>query len=167
MPAALVEAHQMGFDYRHGAGVDFEPYPRFMTAAETTDWLQAWTGNPDLDGAEFRVFGQDGTGGVAAFWLVRDGEPLTQQPVVFLGSEGETAVVARNLDSYLWLLAGGFGPCEATMYPRVEHEPQVDARLLRIAERWAPAARQSAVEVINAAREEFPTFDETMDSLCR
>jgi hypothetical protein len=81
------------------------------------------------------------------------------------GSEGETGVVARNLDSYLWLLATGFGPYEAMMYPRVEHDPQADAR--QIAERWAPSARQSAVDVIGTARDEFPDFDEMMESLCR
>ena len=51
--------------------------------------------------------GKDGSGGQAAFWLVRVGEQLTHQPVVFLGCEGETGVVARNLDGYLWLLAAG------------------------------------------------------------
>ncbi|GAA2446856.1 hypothetical protein GCM10010191_74990 [Actinomadura vinacea] len=165
MPTALIEAHRMGFDYRDGAGVDFEPYPRFLTPAETGDWLRAWTGNPSLDGAEFRVFGQDGAGGVAAFWLVRDGQPLARQPVVYLGSEGETAVVARDLADYLWLLAAGFGPLEARMYPRHEHEPRADARLTRIAE--GRAARRSADEVISAAREEFPDFDEIVESLCR
>src|SRR5689334_7330176 len=120
MPAALVEAQRDGFDYRDGDGVDFEPYEEFLDAAETTRWWQAWTGNPAADGSRFRVFGQDGTGGMAAFWLVRDGEPVERQPVVFLGSEGETQVVAADLDSYLWLLADGFGPLEAAGYP--EHD---------------------------------------------
>ncbi|GLW10308.1 hypothetical protein Misp01_54360 [Microtetraspora sp. NBRC 13810] len=157
----------MGFDYRDGAGVDFEPYPQFLTAADTAQWWRAWMGNPSVDGAEFRVFGQDGTGGMAAFWLVRSGEPLTQQPVVFLDSEGRTGLVARNLDGYLWLIAAGFGPFEAMMYPTHEHEPRADARLTQIAERWAPSARQPAAEVIGTARQEFPYFDETVESLCR
>lgn len=73
---------------------------------------------------EFRIFGQDGTGGLAAFWLVRMGESIAGQPVVFLGSEGETGVVARDLAAYLWLLADGYGPLEATMHPRHEHDPR-------------------------------------------
>ena len=110
LPTPLTEAHAVDFDYRGGAGVDFEPYPDFLDATETAEWWLASTGNGELDGSEFRVFGQDGTGGNAAFWVVRRGEPLEQQPVVFLGSEGETGVVAQNLWAYLWLLADGFGP---------------------------------------------------------
>ncbi|MFF4453234.1 SMI1/KNR4 family protein [Streptomyces goshikiensis] len=102
------------FDYADGkTGGDFEPFPAFLSAAETTDWFQAWTGNSELDGNDFRVFGQDGTGGYAAIWLIRPGRPLAEQPVVFLGSEGETGVVARDLGDFLWLLADGFGPWEA------------------------------------------------------
>ena len=104
---------------------------------------------------------------MAAFWLVRGGVPLTRQPVVFLGSEGEAAVVARDVDGYLRLLAAGFGPFEAMMYPRHEHDPRADIRLTQIAERWAPSARQSAAELISAAREGFPDFAATMDSLRR
>ncbi|PZF93500.1 SMI1/KNR4 family protein [Micromonospora deserti] len=167
LPTPLSEAHAVGFDYRDGAGVDFEPYPDFLDEREWANWWRAWTGNQGLDGAEFRVFGQDGTGGNAAFWLVRPGEPLEQQPVVFLGSEGEIGVVAQNLWTYLWLLADGFGPWEATEYPNHEHEPRRDARLTEIAERWAPSHRKSADEVITAAREEFPGFEELIDSMCR
>jgi hypothetical protein len=156
MPEALIEVYQGGFDYRNGAGVDFEPYPQFLTAAETAWWWRAWTGNPALNGAEFRVFGKDGSGGQAAFWLVRAGEPLTQQPVVFLGSEGETGVVARNLDGYLWLLAAGFGPYEATAYPSQEHDPRRDDRLNQVAERWASSARQSATEVNRRRPDRIP-----------
>ncbi|MGC3859044.1 SMI1/KNR4 family protein [Micromonospora chersina] len=117
LPPALSEAHEVGFDYRDGAGVDFEPYPDFLDAGETAEWWRAWTGNAELDGSELRVFGQDGTGGLA----------------VFLGSEGETGVLAQNLWAYLWLLADGFGPWEATAYPDHEHELPTDARLTEIA----------------------------------
>ncbi|MGS2613885.1 SMI1/KNR4 family protein [Micromonospora sp. LZ34] len=167
LPTPLSEAHEVGFDYRGGAGVDFEPYPDFLDAGETAEWSRAWTGNAEVDGSEFRVFGQDGTGGLAAFWLVRPGEPIEQQPVVFLGSEGETGVVAQNLWAYLWLLADGFGPWEATEYPNHEHEPRTDPRVMEIAERWAPSHRMSAGEVIAAAREEFPGFEALIESMCR
>lgn len=167
LPAALSEAHEVGFDYRDGDGVDFEPYPGILDARETAEWWRAWTGNGELDGSEFRAFGQDGTGGIAAFWLVRPGEPIEQQPVAFLGSEGEMGVVARNLWVYLWLLADGFGPWEARDYPDHEHQPRPDARLREIAERWAPGHRASAGEVIAAARAEFPDFEELIGALCR
>ncbi|MFI7022777.1 SMI1/KNR4 family protein [Micromonospora sp. NPDC049900] len=167
LPAPLAEAHAGDFDYRDGAGVDFEPYTEFLDPDETTDWWRSWTGNAELDGAGFRVFGQDGTGGLAAFWLVRADEPIERQPVVFLGSEGETGVVAQDLGSYLWLLADGFGPWEAAQYPEHEHEPQPDSRLTEIAQRFAPDRRRSAGEVIAAARAEFPDFDMQIDALCR
>jgi hypothetical protein len=31
--------------------------------------------------------------------------------------------------AYLWLLTGGFGPLEATMYPKHQHDPRADVRL--------------------------------------
>jgi hypothetical protein len=167
LPAALLDAHRDGFDYRDGDGVDFETYTEFLDRAETARWWQAWTGNPTVDGSEFRMFGHDGSGGMAAFWLVRDGAPVERQPVVFLGSEGEVGVVAADLDSYLWLLADGFGPMEAAMFPEHEHVPRVEARLVEVARRWAPAAGRSAVEVITAARAEFPDFEATVTAQCR
>jgi len=163
LPAALAEVNAGEFDY--DKGIDFEPFPEFLSAAETADWIRAWTGNPGLDGAGFRVFGQDGTGGYAAFWLVRPGAPLPEQPVVFLGSEGERAVVARDLDGYLWLLAGGVGPYEATAYGACLGT--ADERLTAIAQRYAPGARRPAAEVIAAAQAEFPDFDALVGSWCR
>ncbi|MDJ0345135.1 hypothetical protein QMK19_31840 [Streptomyces sp. H10-C2] len=76
-----------------------------------------------LNGDSFRVFGQDGTGGYAAFWLVRPGRSLVEQPVVFLGSEGDVGVVARDLAGYLWLLAEGFGPSKRSIHRKAPHDP--------------------------------------------
>ncbi|MBC3843571.1 SMI1/KNR4 family protein [Streptacidiphilus sp. 4-A2] len=118
----MTAVHAAGFDY-HDSGVDYEPFPEFLSAEETTDWLRAWTGNGELTGDGFRVFGQDGTGGCTAFWLVRPDRPLTDQPVVFLGSEGELAVVASDLGRYLWLLADGFGPRAAVDHQPDGHQP--------------------------------------------
>lgn len=167
LPPELGEAHAVGFDYRNGDGVDFEPYDAFLSGGETAQWWRAWTGNQAENGSGFRVFGQDGTGGLAAFWLIRPGVPIRQQPVVFLGSEGEVAVVARDLGAYLWLLAGGFGPLEATMYPQHQHDPRADVRLAEIAQRYAPSARQEPAEIIAAAAAEFPDFEALIDSACR
>jgi hypothetical protein len=63
--------------------MDFEPYDSFQSAEENADWIHAWTGNQTLDGAEYRIFGQDGTGGLAAIWIARAGAPLLDQPIVF------------------------------------------------------------------------------------
>lgn len=150
-----------------GDGIDFEAFPAFLSAADTTDWFQAWTGNIALDGDDFRVFGQDGTGGYAAFWLVRPGRPVTEQPVVFLGSEGETGVVARDLGDFLWLLADGFGPWEAATSYEPDREARSHPELAAIAEGFAPHARRSAAAVIELAAQEFPDFDDTIMKLCR
>ncbi|MET9963752.1 SMI1/KNR4 family protein [Streptomyces sp. NPDC006326] len=132
-----------------------------------TDRLQAWTGNTELTGEEFRVFGQDGTGGYAAFWLVRPQRPLSGQPVVFLGSEGETGVVARDLDDFLWLLADGVGPSEAATSYVPERLPHPDAERVAVAERYAPDRRKPAKAVIEPAGREFPGFDGTVMAFCR
>lgn len=91
-PAALAAAMAVRLECIGEDGVDFEPYESFLTADETTEWFRAWTGNGELNGDDFRVFGQDGTGGYAALWLVREGRELVEQPVVFLGSEGRQAL---------------------------------------------------------------------------
>lgn len=80
LPHELTAVAAIGFDYAEGDGVDFEPFDEFLTAQDTTHWLRAWTGNTALDGDAFRAFGQDGTGGYAAFWLARParGSPINR-----------------------------------------------------------------------------------------
>ncbi|MFJ3901062.1 SMI1/KNR4 family protein [Streptomyces sp. NPDC090025] len=172
-PAALAAAMAVRLRCIGEDGVDFEPYESFLTAEETTDWIRAWTSNAELSGDDFRVFGQDGTGGYAALWLVRTGRELGEQPVVFLGSEGETGVVARDLGAFLRLLADGFGPWEAvTLYdpepdPESDWVPGAHPDLAAVAEQFAPGRRASAADIIGRAAHEFPDFDDTIMKLCR
>ncbi|MGW2304207.1 SMI1/KNR4 family protein [Streptomyces sp. NPDC001809] len=165
-PDALAAVARVEFDYGdEGEGVDFEPYDEFDSAEETTDWLRNWTGNQVLAGDAFRVFGQDGTGGLAAVWCVRPGRPLAEQPVVFMGSEGERGVVAGNLSDFLWVLADGYGPMEAALYP--EREPRPDGAPAGIAERYATTPRRPAREIVEETRAEFASFSDDIDALCR
>lgn len=164
-PAALAAVARVEFDYDDGEGVDFEPYDAFDSAEETTDWLRNWTGNHELDGDAFRVFGQDGTGGLAALWCVRPGRPLVEQPVVFLGSEGERGVVAANLSDFLWVLADGLGPLEVVEFE--QYEGRVDPGLTGLAERHATTPRRSTHDIVTTARTEFPDFSQDIDALCR
>ncbi|MFD8757146.1 SMI1/KNR4 family protein [Kitasatospora sp. NPDC059577] len=166
-PTALAAALAAPFDYDDGERIDFEPFAAFLSAEDTTDWWRAWTDNTESSGDDFRVFGQDGTGGYAAFWLVRPDGALVDQPVVFLGSEGETAVVARDLADFLWLLADGVGPCEAAGGYGTDRGPRPDRRLTAVAERFAPGRQQSAAAVIERAAREFPDFDDIVTELCR
>ncbi|MGW6255938.1 SMI1/KNR4 family protein [Streptomyces sp. NPDC055085] len=168
-PVALGAAMAVRLDLIGEDKVDFEPYEAFLTAEETTDWFRAWTGNGELDGDEFRVFGQDGTGGNVAFWLIRPGRPLVEQPIVFLGSEGETGVIARNLAAFLWLLADGFGPWEAstTHDPEPGWAPRPNRELAAIAAQFAPDQRAPAAAIVEQATHEFPDFDDTVMERCR
>jgi hypothetical protein len=167
LPPILAKLHRLPFDYDEDDGIDFEPYEQFESAKETTWWLRAWTGNQEVDGSTFRIFGQDGTGGYAAFWLVREGKPLSEQPIVFFGSEGELGVVARDLSDYLWLLAGGIGPYEAVASEGKVGRGKKNAAFADFAAQHAPDAKKSPSAVIRAARKEFPDFEKTIRALCR
>lgn len=166
LPPALAEVARVEFDYEHGDGVDFEPYDAFDSAEDTTDWLRLWTGNPEAEGGAYRVFGKHGTGGLAAVWCVRPGRPLSEQPVVFLGAEGEAGVVAGNLSDFLWVLADGYGPREA-LWPEQDWTARPNALLADLAARHATTPRRPAPEIVGAAAAEFPSFAEELDGLCR
>jgi len=88
--------------------IDFQ-----MHSQRDVTFITGWTQNPGHE-AEFYVFGKDGQGSGVAFWLVSDA-PLAEQPVVYLGSEGEGSVrpVSKNLPDFLELLSVGLGPYEA------------------------------------------------------
>lgn len=162
---AALAGVEFPFDDDELGSIDYEPYPEFESAEETTAWLHAWTGNKDLDGGDFRVFGQDGTGGLVASWLVRPGRPLAEQPVAFFGSEGATGVVATNLGDFLWLLAGGVGPQEAVEFDSDSGVPHDELRA--IAEAHSGSAPRTPAEVLAAARAEFPDFARDVESWCR
>jgi hypothetical protein len=165
MPALLQELLRIDIDYDGGNGIDFEPHADFLSEEETREWIHAWTGNTQLDGSEYLVFGQDGSGGHAAIWRIRTGVSLLDQPIVFFGSEGELGVVARNFSDYLWLLAGGVGPYEAVAYDgelgKGSAEFEAFARL------HAGSVERTPKDIIAAAREEFPSFVEDVQALCR
>ncbi|MGW7104101.1 SMI1/KNR4 family protein [Streptomyces sp. NPDC054838] len=164
-PPALAEVAEAEFDYDEGNGIDFEPYGAFDSAEETSAWLRSWTGNPAVDGAAYRVFGQDGSGGHAALWCVRAGRPLMEQPVVFLGSEGACGVVAGSLSDFLWVLADGVGPLEAVEYEDYSGRP--DPAMASLAGRYATTPCRPADEIVLGARAEFPTYPQDIEALCR
>src|SRR3954452_12050781 len=104
-PMALLELARVEFDFGDDFDVDFDPWDHFEDPAETAQWFRAWTGNVAAEAAPFLVFGRDWSGGLVGFWRSRPDGEITEQPVVFIGSEGETGVVASNLSEFLWLLA--------------------------------------------------------------
>jgi hypothetical protein len=165
MPPVLRDLNRMEFDYADGAGIDFEPYDEFLSEVDTQKWIRAWTGNSALTAEEYRVFGQDGTGGYVAFWCVRSEAPVLQQPIVFFGSEGAVGVLASDFSDYLWLLAGGFGPFEALTYS--ESERPSNQAFTAFARLHSGESQKSAAEVLSKARAEFPDFEEEIRSACR
>lgn len=161
-PLSLAELNKLEYDYEEG--IDFEPYSEFLDAGETDAWFRAWTGNESADGSSFRIFGQDGTGGYAGFWIANSDRSLLDQPVVFLGSEGEAGVVASNFDGYLWLLAQGVGPYEAVAYP--DPETGSNEQFLAFAERHSATGRTEVKKILEQAKIHHPTFTSWLDSLC-
>jgi hypothetical protein len=146
------------FSYGDDEWIDFEPLTAFESAADTTTWLRTWTNNPEINGDDLRVFGEDASGGCTAFWLVRQYQPLIDQPVVFFGSEGELGVIAPDLGGLLWLLADGLSPWDATNEPGLLGAARPHQELTAIAERFAAGRRQPPDDIVNQAATEFPNF---------
>ncbi|MEV4510121.1 SMI1/KNR4 family protein [Dactylosporangium sp. NPDC049525] len=160
LPAALAAAHVERFCDDHD-GHDFQPYDEFMWSVETLEWCRSWIGNPAVDAVPFRVFGQDGSGGLAAFWIrVADAE-IETQPIVFLGSEGELHVVAKDLGDYLWLLANGVGPLETVDGTNRTTTP-IPA-LTAVAQRYTGELHRPTATVIDAAQAELHALTALVD----
>ncbi|GAA3954307.1 hypothetical protein GCM10023085_41000 [Actinomadura viridis] len=171
LPIALAEVLEIGFEWEwdeeadEARGCDFQPYERFEAPERTAGWFRLWTGNDEVDGSQFRFFGSTGSGDYVGLWLVRPDAPITEQPVVYLGSEGECGVIARDLGDLLWLFAYGLGPQEAFTDPG--HGGQPNEAFQAIAERYAPGRSRSAKEIVAAAQGEFPEFSDLIDDMCR
>lgn len=171
LPTALAEVFSIGFDWEWDEktetayGCDFEPYAAFEEPAHTAWWFRLWTGNPEVDGSEFRFFGSTGAGDYVGFWLVRPGAPIIDQPVAYLGSEGQRGIVAQNLGDLLWLFAAGYGPAEAIEYRGSILEPNDAFRA--IAEQHAPGRELPVEQIVSTAQAEFPYFSDYIDALCR
>lgn len=175
-PPALSEVAQLRESFLQGDfSVDFEAYPAF--SSEPLWFLEA-SDAPAIVQSRFRVIGRDCSGGTVAIWLVREDADIADQPVVFVGSEGEAGTVAADLSDFLWLLAAGWGPMEA-VWGGADYDPYRefdDAELAEIAEeepirfgvprediaevasRHARGPRRTATEVISRAKGSEPNF---------
>lgn len=164
------------YDYDNGRGVAFEPYPELEPVAETGWWLRHWTGNPDMTGEEFRPFGQDGGGGYVCSWVVREGTDLVDQPVAYLGSDGDVAVLAADAWDALWFFAHGFGPHdvpgelepgEFSFTPEPDRIVQPHVELTLSADRLAPGRRRPVEQIVAEAAVDVPDLRAWIDELCR
>ena len=80
--------------------IDFEMYEAINEQYKPSDW-----GLPALDDV-LSTFGMEGSGGQVSLWHRGPGD----EPVVMLGSEGELAVLARDLAGFLHQIAHGADP---------------------------------------------------------
>lgn len=162
-PELIKRLHKLDFNYDDG--IDFEPYEEFLSDDETVHWFKAWTGNKSIEKTDLLVFGQDGTGGLAAIWNIAPDSPILEQPVVFFGSEGELGVIAKSFYDYLWLLASGHGPYEAVTYP--DDETEINPQFMEFAKNNSQTEHRSASVIIEEAASSFPEFTNQIQLLCR
>jgi len=149
-PDVLSELHKLPFEHRDGDGIDFIPFDEFLPIAEVEDFLRPWTGNDDVKGDRLAVFGRVSAGGIVAFWVFDPTLKITDQPVIYLGADGEHMVVAKNFDDYLWLLAGNHGAAEAFEFASDEMTP--DPEFTTFAQHYSDSARLSPEAVVAEAK---------------
>jgi hypothetical protein len=158
VPAVLTAAHEIWFaEFEHW--YDYQPEDLFDEPDEINDRCQDRSGNPDAGPAPFRVFARDGTGGLPAFGIREPDTTVEAQPIVFFGSEGELAVIARDL----WLLANGLAPLEPVF--GLDGTPEPIPALVTLAERHIGLPSRPAEAVIDAARAELPALTALVDSV--
>lgn len=165
---AFPQALKALFELQRDAGlgeIDFELGEGFDSGGPT-----AWLGNKEAE-HQFRVFGQDGSGGLVAFWLVnRKGSalaPIEQQPVVFLGSEGKVGPVAKDLPDFFQLLAAGVGPLELVEYGVLERQ-EAQPAIARLATKHFAGLKKRKIDVIlDEAAQALGDFEEHVEGLNR
>ncbi|MDP9794968.1 hypothetical protein J2S43_003480 [Catenuloplanes nepalensis] len=103
--------------------------------------------------------------GWPGFWIRQPDAGVEDQPIVFLGSEGEIAVIAQNLGDYLWLLAGGVGPLEPIHGS--EGDPKPIPILITLAQQYTGIAERPVEAVLATARTRVPELTAFIESVCR
>jgi hypothetical protein len=74
---------------------------------ESAGNIAAWLGATPKDGTRFINFAQDGTGSLFCLWLRPGHDDVETAPVVYLGSEGELGVLAKDPAAFLEFVASG------------------------------------------------------------
>lgn len=147
-----------------GWPIDFESasYSDEELAETFGHWFggQRWAAAGD----SFVQFGQDGTGSMFLLWYYPGLK--TQPPVVFLGSEGETSLVASNIEDYIRQLASGKQFFDgAWLEPDEDDERKLDWQALARAvdERYG-LGDATPEQLAEKARREHPDFDQWVNS---
>ncbi|MEY9839234.1 hypothetical protein [Streptacidiphilus sp. EB103A] len=136
-----------------GAGLRF--LPGFLPVEMTVLWIRDIVAPGRATPNDFLVFGETCVDEIdyTAFWLVRPGAAIEDQPVVSIGY-GAPQLLAASLADFLWFLADAFNP--KGIDGRLEDSANYE--LIRIAGRFAPDNRQTCTSAESRAAEEFPNF---------
>ncbi len=129
---------------------DLEFYDEFNQEYRPSNWTRNAASDDEL-----LTFVQDGTGGQYALWITPAG--VEGAPVVKLGSDGEVAVMSRDLVDFAWLIACGVEPLgvgdDGKLRDPIEACPEMQAWVRTIApDRKFGTAKQT----LDAARAAYP-----------
>jgi|JI10StandDraft_1071094.scaffolds.fasta_scaffold08350_11 hypothetical protein len=134
------------------ARVDLELYPDLLTPERTRDELRSWVGKTITSPLPFRPFGQDATGSLYCFWESQPDTPLTAQPIIYFGSEGDIGVVGRDLPDFLALLSRGVEPYDVFGRARIWREQPVPQICTMVGRHFPDALERSTQAMITDAR---------------
>jgi hypothetical protein len=138
--------------------IDYEIcHPSDEELAET---LGCWFGSDkwSKNGDSFVQFGQDGTGSLFLLWFYP--ALTTEPPVVFLGSEGDSCLVAANINDFIRQLASGKLFFNGKWFdPEVDGTSKYDWQRFRLAvEAKLGKSEMSLLELSNNATRLHPAF---------
>ena len=141
-----------------GWPIDFELMNASQSEIEVT--LGHWFGSNRWknDGDYFIQFGQDGTGSLFCFWYYDGliGEP----PVVFLGSEGASCLVAKDSTDFIKQITSGklFFDGDWSESDEDDKESIDWAKLKELAQKLVGSFNESPEDLMKQASEKHPNF---------
>ena len=137
-----------------------------QTFSETSDALDMWLGGKKWRETEhnFIQFGQDGCGSLFCLWFYPDlkGEP----PVVFLGSEGERALISNSAHDFVRQITSGKVFFDGGwLDPDDEEKDELDWELLfKKAKSYIGSLCENPSELTSSAQANHPDISSWIES---
>jgi hypothetical protein len=127
---------------------------------ELAETLGYWFGSDkwSQNGDSFVQFGQDGTGSLFLLWFYP--ALTTEPPVVLLGSEGDSCLVAANINDFINQLASGKVFFNGNWFdPEADETPTFDWQRFRLTvQAKLGKSEMSLLELSNNATRLHPAF---------
>ncbi|KQQ66379.1 hypothetical protein ASF84_23985 [Pseudomonas sp. Leaf127] len=140
--------------------IDFEPAA--FSDAELAETFGHWFGGQRWSeaGDTFVQFGQDGTGSMFLLWYYPG--LSTRPPVVFMGSEGATSLVANDIEDFIRQLASGKQFFDGDwLEPDEDEDRELDWQALAQAvDARYGLGDETPEQLSDKARREHPDFDQ-------